>query len=103
MPFFISGSLNSCTGSLRGVFSGSIPVCNTGSYENRSAAYYGGSVKPTTGPLVAVGQANSAVCTGSMVIQTYGNCQRLFIMMSGSSGPEWVFITGSLGCTGSLR
>jgi len=97
MPLFMSGSNNTCTGSLRGVFSGSIPQALTGSYTNISG-YWPGKGGPFDG-----------VCTGSMVIHTDNrpgdaviDCQRLFIMLSGSAGPEWVFITGSLGCTDPL-
>ena len=78
MPLYMSGSVNTCTGSIRGVFSGSIPVGNTGSYVNLTPG---------------------AICTGSLLITTYTNkCQRLHVYLSGSAGMEWVFITGSLGC-----
>jgi hypothetical protein len=78
MPMWISGS-SACSGSIMGILSGSIPVGQTGSYDN---ALSGG------------------ICTGSLLVHTYSGsaCQRLYIRLSGSGGDEWVFITGSTGC-----
>ena len=80
MPIYMSGSsVNSCSGSIRGIFSGSLPVESTGSYVNLSP---------------------NSICTGSMLVHSYSNgCQRLYVYLLGTGGMEWVFITGSLGCT----
>jgi len=88
MPIYISGSTNTCAGSIRGVFSGSLAAGHTASYQNM---YIGG------------------VCTGSLLVYNTpdGRGQQLWIRLSGSGanpdGMEWVFVTGSTGATNPVN
>jgi|TARA_R110000824_G_scaffold237227_1_gene426041 hypothetical protein len=100
MPIIISGSEGSTT-----ISGSNTTISGSGGQTNYGGTSISGSEGTTLSgsqfPLADTGSCNLSTL-GAMTVQTDGNCQRFYLCMSGSTGPEWVFVTGSTGCTGSV-
>ena len=80
------------------IISGSSGETTYGSSEMSSS---GGTILSSSAwPILATGSYASPKYGATTVVKS-GNCMKMYVFLSGSGGDEWVFMTGSTGCTGS--